>query len=761
MIVIDPVAFSPGTFSRASVACTYDAIGKLVEVPAGQMRLTYDPGNLDAPPCALIEDASANLLLAPRRFDNPAWGKYGTIVLPFQALAPDGTMGAYKLVETTVNAGHYMEQGPAIVATEPYSRTWIVRQAEAPFIRLEFYSHPTTSVFAHVMFRFSTGEFEAPVVALGVQHSYTARRLAGGWWALTQTVTLGTPDTRCLFRITLMSAAGTTVYAGDGVSGVYLWHAQLESGLRSTSVIPDVTTFVSRASARTYVAADGTIKVAAANVAAYEYAVTGGALLGLSLEPAANNFILNSDIEGTIGTQPTGMSTYLNPALVTAERWVGPNGKSARHVLSSTDTNCGYYQAELYAGGTYTTSVWVYIPAGNTHGVLHVRPEGVQISAILAFKDADPALVDQWQRIYCTYTLGTSGTVAHVLRPRTGIVSTMFGEVFYSDAWQCESAPNVTSYIQSGAGIGFRAADVANLAVAVRAADVVGSGPALLYSNVPITEPNYSATTTYAKGALVLAAGTPDVYESLVDANKGSALTDTGKWLKRKEPTNRWRMLDQYNNTQTTNPERIVLTLSPQLISQGVYLGNVDANEVSFVVQDLQRGVVYTETQNLIVSTSKSSFFKWCFGRIRRRSYAVSVMLPVYANAIVTVILSKPGATPACGMCAIGPLVDVGLSEYGLSAEIKDYSSTTFNFDGTSETVQRGYSKRMSVDVEVDDDQADAVFEALVSFRQKPVVYLGSVMHGLACVFGKFSSFKIIVASKPLAKASLQIEGTV
>jgi hypothetical protein len=760
MIIIDPVQFGMAGAKRASRAGYLDFDGIWKEVGNDVPRVSCRPADLSAPPYALIEPDATNEVSFPRHFNQISWSKGRSYVRPCDAVGPDGLMTADKFCEDNTTGSHIIAQNRAGM-NETMTIQAIVKPAGRDIIRVGFSNFLNNSCYATFDLVQLTAWNDAPNADY-VNPAYRIEAWPNGWVRCIFTVTKRADTSQnCPQMELVMREPLSGSYGGDGGSGVHVWHLGVEKGAVATSPVPDGTTFASRNSTRTVVDVNGKIVVIPANTAAYDYDVRTHLPKGLSLEYWGGNYIFNSDVEGAVGALPTGMGSYLHQQQVVTTPVIGPNNKSCKHTFAAYDTNLGYYNSAATSNTVYTSSAWIYVPPGNTHGPIMIRPEGLAGIVFVSWVDSDPAIVGEWQRISCTYWVPTGGTMAHVLRTRNAITLGMFGQSFYTDAWQCEDSFWPTSYIPSTNGVGGRSPDVANSAYAVRAADIIGSGASLLYSNVPITEPDYSAGATYAKGALVLAPGTPDIYESLVDANKGSALTDTAKWLKRKEPTNRWRMLDQYNNTQTTNPERIVLTLSPQLISQGVYLGNVDANEVSFVVQDLQKGVVYTETQNLIVSTSKSSFFKWCFGRIRRRSYAVSVMLPVYANAIVTVTLSKPGATPACGMCAVGPIVDVGLSEYGLSAEIKDYSSTTFNFDGTSETVQRGYSKRMSVDVEVDDDQADAVFEALVSFRQKPVVYLGSVMHGLACVFGKFSSFKIIVASKPLAKASLQIEGTV
>lgn len=313
---------------------------------------------------------------------------------------------------------------------------------------------------------------------------------------------------------------------------------------------------------------------------------------------------------------------------------------------------------------------------------------------------------------------------------------------------QLESNTYASSYIRRSNGSG------------VRIADVIGATAGLVYSNVAITEPDYNPATSYANGVYVHDPATHLTYQSNVTANIGNALTDTTKWTKR-DVTNRWKMLDQYNNTQTSSADEILIVLSPKTISQGLYLGNLDANDIRASVVDLTEGLVYRETQSQLVSDSGNSFFNWFFKRIRRKTYAVSVMLPAYCNALVTIAIRKDGGTAKCGMAVVGPLVDAGLSICGLSTEIKDYSTTRFNFDGTSETTLRGYSKLMSIDLILDNAAIDAVQEQLAEFRQKNIVYLGEVMYGSTCLFGKFSSMKNVIQYSTESQMSVQIQGVV
>lgn len=262
-------------------------------------------------------------------------------------------------------------------------------------------------------------------------------------------------------------------------------------------------------------------------------------------------------------------------------------------------------------------------------------------------------------------------------------------------------------------------------------------------------------------GVAINTSGTQSgVHTATAGQNIGRALTETIYWLP-KGATNRWKMVDPYNNTQTENPEAIIQTVRPQAIVQALYLGNLDADEIVIVGVDPTDGLVHSETTSLVISNSGSSLFNWMWKRIRRRKQFCTVTLPLYYAATFEVRINKPGGIAKCGMFCIGPLEDVGLSQYGLEAEIKDYSTTKFNFDGTSETTLRGYSKKMSVDIELDNDVVDEVHERLIDFRQKTVVFIGAKQFDLSLVCGVFSSFKTVIKEITQSKIAMQIEGKV
>jgi len=457
------------------------------------------------------------------------------------------------------------------------------------------------------------------------------------------------------------------------------------------------------------------------------------------VEPAATNLIPRS--EDTIAYTSSGGGTATAPGLFGFANSIQFSGDGV--------TKWAYRGFATVPGTQYTFSIFVAMDDGGMPVVGTAATLGDFMLVMQGDACTSPVTVTPYEtgvcRVSFTFTATSGGANYGIAK-----YSTQSSRGFRATGWQLETGAVMTSYIRTLGD-----------ASVTRAADVIASGAGLVYSNVLITETAYSSTATYAQNAIVYDPVTYLKYQSLTANNTGKALTDTTAWTPLLNVVNRWLMFDQYNNTQTSNAEEIIVVLTPKALAQGVYIGNADASEVRISCYDPTEGVVYRENQNLIISDSGSSFYNWCFKRIRKKSYAVSVSLPPYSGALVTITLKKPGGTAKCGMCVVGPLVDIGLSQYGLSREIKDYSTVNFNFDGTSNVVKRNFAKIMDVDVVVDNDYVDSIIESLEGYRQKPVAWIGTAAYGSACLYGTYTSFKNVIQYPTQSVMNLQIQGTV
>ena len=178
--------------------------------------------------------------------DNAIWTKVAASIRSNAVIAPNGTLSADRILENTANSGHYTEQRPTIAASTTYTASWYVKAGERTMCNFENYSYPTTSIYANVRFDLSTGAFTAPALGGGATITATAENKGNGWWRVCLVITLGGSDTQMMQRCALHNGT-TTVYTGDGYSGIYIWGAQLEAGAFPTSYIPTTSAQVTRA----------------------------------------------------------------------------------------------------------------------------------------------------------------------------------------------------------------------------------------------------------------------------------------------------------------------------------------------------------------------------------------------------------------------------------------------------------------------------------------------------------------------------------
>lgn len=182
----------------------------------------------------LYPTARTNLVRDSSAFDNASWNKIGATVEAAAVLAPDGTVTAYKLVESTdADTGHSVA-GPSVTvtATGDYTFSAFCQQAERDSVALYLRNADSSGNYATVAFDLATGTVIGAGSTAGagytnVRASITQAEL--GWYrcSITARVDASVGQMRGWVRA---RADGAVSYTGDGVSGLYVWGAQGERG---------------------------------------------------------------------------------------------------------------------------------------------------------------------------------------------------------------------------------------------------------------------------------------------------------------------------------------------------------------------------------------------------------------------------------------------------------------------------------------------------------------------------------------------------
>lgn len=229
-------------FARATSATCFGADGLMQTAAADAPRFENDPAT-GAARGLLLEEAATNLLLHSTALPAAGWGESvtsgpGSQVLHVQAnagLAPDGTMTAAKLTEST---------------------DFDLQRISMPTLNLTGGATYTFSVFAKAA--------ERRVIQLRARAADGADfdLLSGTWTPVGAPVAAGmTPVGNGWYRCWVATVAATsaevqwivlhdgngTTYAGDGMSGVHLWGTQFEQGRGPSSLIVTGASPVTRA----------------------------------------------------------------------------------------------------------------------------------------------------------------------------------------------------------------------------------------------------------------------------------------------------------------------------------------------------------------------------------------------------------------------------------------------------------------------------------------------------------------------------------
>jgi hypothetical protein len=288
-----------------------------------------------------------------------------------------------------------------------------------------------------------------------------------------------------------------------------------------------------------------------------------------------------------------------------------------------------------------------------------------------------------------------------------------------------------------------------------------------LYGSVPVPATGtyadpalWTAPTAYTTGQQVTYG--PKIYQRInaptatVDSSLPSdnaALAIPTKWIDAGY-TNAYRVIDTSPDTQTQALNEMSLVFRPFVAIDVLGLINVDAWTVRCYIP----GTNYDRTVDLQQHTDSD----WLNGiSFQTRREVIFTDIPLIQNVYIVLVFKKEGNTVGVGHCVAGRSKTLGGTRFSPSAGIIDYSRRDTDAFGRTTVVERGYSKRMSVQLMVPANKVDDVQQLLTDLRATPVLYMGAgSLYTALVAFGFYRSFETVIAYANWSLMNLEIEGT-
>jgi hypothetical protein len=171
-----------------------------------------------------VGTGTTNLLLWSEQFDNAYWTKTRASITANATLAPDGTMTADKLVEdSSASNDHFVTRNFTGTAIN-HTASLFAKASERTQMLFRVFNG--TTYVTSILFNLSNGTAGSGGVITNV----------GNGWFRCSIVGLLTTASNCNVRI-YTAFNNTESYTGDGVSGIFIWGAQLQTGDQATDYV--------------------------------------------------------------------------------------------------------------------------------------------------------------------------------------------------------------------------------------------------------------------------------------------------------------------------------------------------------------------------------------------------------------------------------------------------------------------------------------------------------------------------------------------
>ena len=270
------------------------------------------------------------------------------------------------------------------------------------------------------------------------------------------------------------------------------------------------------------------------------------------------------------------------------------------------------------------------------------------------------------------------------------------------------------------------------------------------------------AAGTFNLGDQVVEAN--NVYKVVADPNTSDqptvgAAASPATWVLM-GPSDQYRMFRDGRDSYSSRDESIDVTLNFDSVVTAVAALGLQGTSATLTVVDSVDGTVYDETIDL-VDIGVSNLWEYFFLPYDFEDTAIFDGIPPYQSADINLSIDAATATDEAraGRVLAGIERSLGVTNYGVSVSILDYSTKERDGFGNLTLVPRRTVRLVDYDAKVPTDQVDFVVRSLERIASTPTLFIGDNKFASSVTFGIYRDFSQGITSPSISDLAIQVEG--
>jgi hypothetical protein len=289
----------------------------------------------------------------------------------------------------------------------------------------------------------------------------------------------------------------------------------------------------------------------------------------------------------------------------------------------------------------------------------------------------------------------------------------------------------------------------------------------LISSNVPDTAyPAWDSATAYSVGAIVSYTNHGEYQALSANTNKDIGLAvniydavknPSGCW-KFLGTTNRWKMFDQFLNTQTTNASTITATVSVY-DAQSIFVGNVNADSVQVQIKDNSTSSIIEDVTYSLLD-EPTDWLSYFYSDISYVKSSIIHERTTLTRDVSVIVTATSSVTAAIGIFLAGSTYSIGLTQWNFKTSALDYSVVATDTSSGATYLQQGnYAKLWDGQMFIDTDWSNSVYATLINIRGTPIVFYDKPDTTL--IYGFIKTFEMTISGTVETRVDLKLQGLI